>query len=62
MLYGARTLQFAGFPASKCCHRPQSEEEIKDLIDRHGMIFVKPVFKAASARKAGGVVGRCAAI
>jgi hypothetical protein len=29
-----------------------SEEEMKALIDRHGSVFIKPVFKGGVARKA----------
>src|SRR6202171_501394 len=45
MLYGAKLLQFAGFPTSEVLGPDASEEEIKALIERHGSIFVKPVFK-----------------
>jgi len=59
MLYGARLLQFAGFPASEVLPPSASEEEIKDLIDRHGMIFVKPVFKGGVGKKGkAGLLGR----
>jgi hypothetical protein len=52
MLYGARLLTFAGFPVPEVLGTDASEEAIKALIDRHGEIFVKPVFKGASARRA----------
>ena len=38
-------LRFVGFPTSEVLGPDASEEEIKALIDKHGVIFVKPVFK-----------------
>src|SRR4029077_9359581 len=51
MLYGARLLQFVGFPTSEVLGPSASEEEIRGLIDRHGTIFVKPVFKGGVGKK-----------
>src|SRR5881409_3628622 len=59
MLYGAKLLQFVGFPASEVLGPSASEEEIKALIERHGSIFVKPVFKGGVGKKGkAGLVGR----
>jgi succinyl-CoA synthetase beta subunit len=59
MLQGARLLEFAGFPASEVLGPGASEEEIKALIDRHGLIFVKPVFKGGIGKKGkAGLLGR----
>ena len=59
MLYGARLLEFAGFPASEVLGPDASEETIKSLIDKHGEIFVKPVFKGGVGKKGkAGLVGR----
>jgi len=45
MLYGSKLLQFAGFPAAEVLGPDASEEDIKALIERHGSVFIKPVFK-----------------
>src|SRR5438105_14919195 len=59
MLYGARLLQFVGFPATEVLGPAASEEEIKSLVDRHGQIFVKPVFKGGVGKKGkAGLLGR----
>ncbi|WP_336489280.1 ATP citrate lyase citrate-binding domain-containing protein [Methylobacterium nigriterrae] len=59
MLHGAKLLQFAGFPTSEVLGPDASEEEIKGLIDRHGSIFIKPVFKGGVGKKGkAGLVGR----
>src|SRR6202162_2476124 len=59
MLYGAKLLQFVGFPASEVLGPSASEEDIKALIDRHGSVFVKPVFKGGVGKKGkAGLLGR----
>src|SRR5246500_4072004 len=59
MLHGARLLQFVGFPSSEVLGPGASEEEIKSLIDRHGQIFIKPVFKGGVGKKGkAGLLGR----
>src|SRR5713101_327665 len=59
MLYGAKLLQFAGFPASEVLGPEASEAEIKALIERHGSVFVKPVFKGGVGKKGkAGLLGR----
>ncbi|HVK57039.1 MAG TPA: ATP citrate lyase citrate-binding domain-containing protein [Burkholderiales bacterium] len=59
MLNGVKLLQFAGFPTSEVLGRDASEEEIKALIDRHGSIFIKPVFKGGVGKKGkAGLIGR----
>ena len=59
MLYGSKLLQFAGFPASEVLGPDASEEEIKALIERHGSVFVKPVFKGGVGKKGkAGLLGR----
>jgi len=58
MLHGARLLNFVGFPATEVLGPAASEEEIKDLIDRHGQVFVKPVFKGGIGKKGkAGLLG-----
>ena len=59
MLYGARMLQFVGFPTAEVLGPDASEEEIKTLIDRCGQVFVKPVFKGGVGKKGkAGLLGR----
>ncbi|WP_341315455.1 ATP citrate lyase citrate-binding domain-containing protein [Paraburkholderia sp. IMGN_8] len=59
MLYGARLLQFGGFPAAEVLGPDASEEQIKALLDRYGSVFVKPVFKGGVGKKGkAGLVGR----
>jgi len=59
MLYGSRLLDFVGFPASEVLGPDASEDAIKALIDRHGEVFVKPVFKGGVGKKGkAGLVGR----
>jgi len=59
MLYGSRMLRFVGFPTVEVLGPDASEEEIKALIDKHGMIFVKPVFKGGVGKKGkAGLLGR----
>jgi succinyl-CoA synthetase beta subunit len=59
MLHGSRLLEFAGFPATEVLGPDASEEAIKALIDKHGLIFVKPVFKGGIGKKGkAGLLGR----
>src|SRR6266568_9473457 len=59
MLYGSKLLQFVGFPTSEVLGPSASEEAIKALIDRHGSVFVKPVFKGGVGKKGkAGLLGR----
>ncbi len=59
MLYGSKMLQFVGFPTAEVLGPDASEDEIKALIDRHGEVFVKPVFKGGVGKKGkAGLLGR----
>ncbi len=59
MLHGARLLEFAGFPATEVLGPDASEERIKAMIDKHGLIFIKPVFKGGIGKKGkAGLLGR----
>jgi len=61
MLYGSQLLKFAGFPTSEILGPDASEDEIKTLINRHGSVFIKPVFKGGVGKKGkAGLVGRAA--
>jgi succinyl-CoA synthetase beta subunit len=59
MLHGARLLQFAGFPTTEVLGPDASEEAIKALIDKRGLVFIKPVFKGGIGKKGkAGLLGR----
>ena len=59
MLHGAKLLQLAGFPVPEVLGPDASEEEIKALIDKHGEVFIKPVFKGGVGKKGkAGLIGR----
>jgi succinyl-CoA synthetase beta subunit len=59
MLHGAKVLQFVGFPTAEVLGPAATEEEIKALIDRHGSVFIKPVFKGGIGKKGkSGLLGR----
>src|SRR5215510_15920535 len=59
MLHGARLLKFVGYPAAEVLGPAATEDEIKDLIGRHGSVFVKPVFKGGVGKKGkAGLLGR----
>src|SRR5215510_7399302 len=58
MLHGARLLKFVGYPAAEVLGPAATEDEIKDLIGRHGSVFIKPVFKGGVGKKGkAGLVG-----
>jgi succinyl-CoA synthetase beta subunit len=59
MLHGAGLLEFVGFPATEVLGPGASEEQIKTLIDKYGLIFIKPVFKGGIGKKGkAGLLGR----
>ena len=59
MLHGAKVLQFVGFPTAEVLGPGATEDEIKGLIDRHGSVFIKPVFKGGIGKKGkSGLLGR----
>ncbi|WP_039960496.1 ATP-grasp domain-containing protein, partial [endosymbiont of Riftia pachyptila] len=59
MRYGAKLLDIVGFPRSEILGPEASDQEIKDLIDRCGEVFVKPIFKGGVGKKGkAGLLGR----
>jgi len=59
LMHGARLLEFVGFPATEVLGPGASEGEIRALIDKHGLIFIKPVFKGGIGKKGkAGLLGR----
>src|SRR5690349_24820423 len=59
MLYGSRLLKFVSFQSSEVLSADASEDEIKAMIERHGAVFIKPVFKGGIGKKGkAGLLGR----
>jgi len=59
MMQGAKLLNLAGFPTSEILGPEASENDIKNLIDRHGEVFIKPIFKGGVGKKGkSGLIGR----
>ena len=55
----APLLQFVGFPTAEVLGPDASEERDQGTIDRHGSVFVKPVFKGGVGKKGkAGLLGR----
>ncbi|WP_042778049.1 ATP citrate lyase citrate-binding domain-containing protein [Sinorhizobium fredii] len=58
MLYGSRLLGHVDFPVSEVLGPDAGEDAIQDLIARHGLIFVKPVFRGGVGKKGkAGLIG-----
>ena len=61
MLHGAKMLQFVDFPTTEVLGPDASEEEIRALIDKHRLVFIKPVFKGGVGKKGkSGLIGKAA--
>ncbi|MFO1036244.1 MAG: ATP citrate lyase citrate-binding domain-containing protein [Geminicoccaceae bacterium] len=59
LLHGAKLLRFVNFPVPEVLGPDATEAEIKAMIDRHGMVFIKPMFKGGIGKKGkAGLVGR----
>ena len=59
MLYGSQLLKHVDFPATEVLGPGASEDEIQGLIDRHKLIFIKPVFKGGVGKKGkSGLIGK----
>jgi succinyl-CoA synthetase beta subunit len=59
LLYGSKLLQHVDYPTAEVLGPGASEDEIKALIARHGMVFIKPVFKGGVGKKGkAGLLGR----
>ena len=59
LLHGAKLLRFVNFPVPEVLGPDATEAEIKAMIDRHGMVFIKPIFKGAIGKKGkAGLVGK----
>ena len=61
MLYGARLLEHVEFPAAEILGPGATEDEIQGLIDRHKLIFIKPLFRGGVGKKGkAGLIGKAA--
>ena len=59
MLWGRKLLDRVEFPHSEVRGPELSVDEIKDMIKRHGEIFIKPLFKGGVGKKGkSGLIGR----
>ncbi|MFC6672163.1 ATP citrate lyase citrate-binding domain-containing protein [Marinobacterium aestuariivivens] len=59
MLHGSRLLNYVGFPTSEVLGPEASEDDIKGMIERHGSVFIKPLFKGGVGKKGkSGLIGR----
>ncbi len=59
LLHGAPLLRHVDFPTAEVLGPDASEDQIQDLIRRHGQVFVKPLFKGGVGKKGkSGLIGR----
>src|SRR6476620_5154175 len=59
MLYGAPLLAHVEFPTSEVLGPGATEDEIQGLIDRHKLVFIKPLFKGGVGKKGkSGLIGK----
>jgi succinyl-CoA synthetase beta subunit len=59
MLYGAKLLDHVGFPTTEVLGPDATEDQIQALIDRHNLIFIKPLFRGGVGKKGkAGLIGR----
>ena len=59
MLHGAKLLEHVDFPTSEVLGPDASEDRIQDLIRRHGLIFVEPLFRGGVGKKCkSGLIGK----
>ena len=57
--YGAQLLRHVGFPVAEVLGPEAADKDIVSLIDRHGQILIKPIFKGAIGKKGkSGLIGR----
>jgi len=59
MLYGSRLLSHVDFPTSEVLGPGATEDQIQDLINRHKLVFIKPLFKGGVGKKGkSGLIGK----
>src|SRR3989304_3856601 len=63
LLWGSKLLDRVDFPHAEVLGPEASADEIKALIQRHGSVFIKPVFKGGVGKKGkSGLIGRASDI
>ena len=61
LLHGAPFMKHVDFPVTEVLGPTATEVEIQDLINRHKLIFIKPVFKGGVGKKGkAGLIGKAA--
>ena len=59
MLHGARLLDYVEFPAADVLGPGATEDEIQGLIDRHKLVFIKPLFRGGVGKMGkSGLIGK----
>lgn len=59
MLTGAKLLDYVGFPTTEVLGPDATEDEIQNLIDRHKLVFIKPLFRGGVGKKGkAGLIGK----
>lgn len=59
LLHGSKLLRHVDFPCSEVLGPGASEDDIQAFIKKHGLVFVKPIFKGAVGKKGkAGLVGK----
>ena len=59
MLWGRKLLDLVEYPHSEVQGSELSVDGIKDMIKRHGELFIKPVFRGGVGKKGkSGLIGR----
>lgn len=59
MMYGSKLLAHVDFPVSEVLGPGATEDEIQGLLDRHKLVFIKPLFKGGVGGKGkSGLIGR----
>ena len=54
LLHGSRLLKHVDFPCPEVLGPGAGEDDIQALIERHGQVFIKPVFKGGGWKKGQG--------
>ena len=63
MLWGRKLLDLVEYPHSEVRGPELGVDDIKDMISRHGEVFIKPVFKGGVGKKGkSGLIGRAKTI
>jgi succinyl-CoA synthetase beta subunit len=59
MYWGSQLLRYVEFPAADILGPEATRGQIQDLIDRHGEVLIKPIFRGGVGKKGrSGLIGR----